>query len=281
MSLVLRAFVLFAPLLSLVASAATIPTATVTLRSIDEPLDAGSTYMRYTARENALHKPAEHETNADRLRRGLPPLPPRINLHKNKHTPTKSSPQHHASASSKPTKGNVHVKHHKSGKFLGFLSKNHKSPHVQRFTITSDPEEAMTVRARTPSPDIPSSLTITNPEDGFVNLGFVTGPASAGAKLAPRSANYAVLSGTDETRGGDPPAAADAAYGSGSVESAVWTYESQSQTLTPKWVNPDGSLAITKLVYLPRQDALLVTGDEQELGDTFGDDIVPVVFELV
>lgn len=103
MSLVLRAFVLLAPLLSLVASAATLPTTALTVRSIDEPLDAQSTYMRYTARENALHKPVARETNADRLRRGLPPLAPF-------RKPTKTN--HHPSSSSSACSGKVSARVH-------------------------------------------------------------------------------------------------------------------------------------------------------------------------
>ncbi|KAH7092884.1 hypothetical protein BKA62DRAFT_64231 [Auriculariales sp. MPI-PUGE-AT-0066] len=304
-------------------------------RSIDAaPFADGhlsSAMRRHTAADVAAHVPAERDTNASRMRRGLPPIPPvrrvphniQPNAHqaaatdskqytnngssgKNGHQKNKNKNKHHghgkggnvaiqvpsgtsdepatapsASPSAVPVSGSLVVVREESNEVLGLVSRSPHASDIQRFGLTTDPKDALTVTLRSPSAIVPGALSISDPENGYHHLGFVTGPSSLNARLDESSESHVLLTATDHTAAGSTPQAAGAAYGSGLVESSVWTLDRRDGQLTARWINADGFNAGARMMYLPRENALLVTGNVEHIKRTFDEDAVPVVLRLV
>ncbi|KAJ7896498.1 hypothetical protein B0H13DRAFT_1885117 [Mycena leptocephala] len=108
------------------------------------------------------------------------------------------------------------------------------------------------------SPDSPNSINLqaTNGQSAARPLmGAVSGFASTSNEFSAGSYNYAYVAGTTQTAAGAPPDSAaansftDATGIPESSESAVWIYDPVTQALTAQWINTDGSMPGTHIVW--------------------------------
>jgi hypothetical protein len=204
-------------------------------------------------------------TNAGRLARGLPLLRPRFSNILPGRSPTRVHAQR-SSPSNVPVSGVVKVTRVDTGAQVGYIANTYVSPSTQRFGITTNIGQALTVAFTTLAG--PNNVVETNGPDGaHPFLGFVVGPADSDNDLGSGSFNYILLTGTSPTTSGSPPAAVGNSYDSGDSESMVWTYDSSS--LTAQWVNTDGSHPSTTLWYLPSANGLVAVGDPTSFSASF------------
>ncbi|EPQ55300.1 hypothetical protein GLOTRDRAFT_138893 [Gloeophyllum trabeum ATCC 11539] len=132
-------------------------------------------------------------------------------------------------------------------------------------------------------------IATSNGAAAYPHLGLVAGAANTAPtnNLAAGSSNYAYLSGVAQTSPGAPAVAAGNTYTAASgraagTESAIWTYDAASGAVGAQWINGDGSVAPTYVVYSQADSSLLATGDVAKFRDAFGSANKPVVtFKLI
>ncbi|KZV83738.1 hypothetical protein EXIGLDRAFT_306152 [Exidia glandulosa HHB12029] len=248
---------------------------------------------------------AHHErmTNAMRLRRGLPPLRPRVIPRQPlAGTPTTSDGLHLAaraspspSPSSQPSgvppppsfEGVVKLTSKLDGSFVGFISKSFQI--FGEFGVVTSLDDALSVsiaglRSGLNGPvDVRGSNGAQSPVDF---LGAVNGFASDSDVLAPGSSNYKYLAGVGSTPAWSSPASSNAnafTQATGieeASESAIWFVNTFSKELSAQWINPDGKPALhTEVLFYPSDNVLVLTGDVAAFTADFGD-AVPVTLSL-
>ncbi|KAG9047334.1 hypothetical protein FS837_002495 [Tulasnella sp. UAMH 9824] len=191
-------------------------------------------------------QPVQLDTNAKRFAKGLPPLSPSKSRH------YKASPVRRTGASPLPPitySGVIKVYNSDNGNPIGYISS--AAPgydysalyQVQtyldstalrvHFTVpggttgTVTDLNMVTENSKVHNADIANYLGLTAPYDGTIVSG-----GSVPARMA----------GTLQTSVGSPPVSGANTWSSDSkVESAVWTVDVSTWSLTLKWINPDGS----------------------------------------
>lgn len=134
------------------------------------------------------------------------------------------------------------------------------------YGITTDAEDALQVQYADCGNNLPVDLVTMNGVADFTFFGGITGFANTAPNLDPGSANYAYLGGVTPTAPSSPPesAANSFSYATGrqeDVESAIWRVNSADGAVTARWVNTDGSMPTTNIVYYEPEDFLLLSGD--------------------
>ncbi|KAJ7261303.1 hypothetical protein B0H12DRAFT_1106186 [Mycena haematopus] len=94
-------------------------------------------------------------------------------------------------------------------------------------------------------------------------LGLVQGREDTSSGLAGGSSNYLYLASTEQTSPNATPQNVDNSGGPYPSESAVWTHDAVTDTLTANWVNPDGSLAPTN-PFIANGNAIYFSGNRQQ-----------------
>ena len=145
-------------------------------------------------------------------------------------------------------------------------------------------------------------LTI-NSQNGiadFTFLGGISGFVSDSPNLASGSTNYAYLGGVTPSKytfpfvlpiltvwsaaPRSPPvsAANSFTFATGrqeDVESAIWQVDTANGAVTAQWVNTDGGLPATSIVYYEPEDFLLLSGDAAAFERQYGaSSVVAVTF---
>jgi hypothetical protein len=105
--------------------------------------------------------------------------------------------------------------------------------------------------------------------------------------------SYAYIAGTTQAPAGPAFTEGDNAFSAATgipanIESAVWSYDPDTQAITAQWINTDGSTPATHIVYATERktlfsysmilfltlmsltESLILTGDVETFGSTFG-----------
>ncbi|KAJ3881636.1 hypothetical protein F5051DRAFT_95635 [Lentinula edodes] len=194
------------------------------------------------------------DTNGYRLARGLPPLPPRdFGRNKPGYEPT---PVLRARASPSPSSvarfsGRLQVRFN-NGSTIGYVQDQSGLP----VSGGSDLQISITTSS-TRKEQLNIVATTTNfPSPSFVGASS-QGPDNA--TIGTGSSNFVHVSIVQKTDVLSKPI--KSGNGNTSVESAIWTVDLSTKELTAQYVNQDGSLPTTFLVYDNATTNLYLTGD--------------------
>ncbi|KAJ7511630.1 hypothetical protein B0H11DRAFT_709766 [Mycena galericulata] len=197
-------------------------------------------------------------TNAEQFQRGLPPLPPRRQRSLTAH-PAKRSATRRALVTVTGAIG-IHINNQILAFFTGTLN--------SAGNYGGQGEGNPTIVSVTYYPD--SLSTPVNLQDTDSGA-FIGGVTVASDNLGPSNSNYDFLGPVEQT-------------GSG-IESAIWLYDPGSGSLTPQWVNTDGGLPTTQLVYVEGQfehdSKFVLTGDSADYIASVSNPSVVVTFTLL
>ncbi|KAJ3795229.1 hypothetical protein GGU11DRAFT_758519 [Lentinula aff. detonsa] len=195
-------------------------------------------------------------TNGYRLARGLPPLPPReFGRKKPGFEPT---PVLRTRASPSPSSvvrytGRLQVRS-SDGSTIGYvqdklgLPVSGGSDLTISLTASSTRKKQLNIVATATSFPSPFYLGASNQGSGNATIG--TG-----------SSTFLQFSNVQKTDALSQPVRVKSGNGDTSVESAIWAINSTTKELTAQYVNPDGSLPNTILVYNDANDRLYFVGD--------------------
>lgn len=224
----------------------------------------------------------KRETNADRLRRGLGPLPPTLNAARSflkpRASPTPCAPLTSAT-------GTIQLNKVSDGSLVGYVSNIYDSQ--DSYTITSNVGSALQVSLPFLSPfGTPIDITAINgPDSKNILLGAVGG--SPGFDLQSGQLGTAYLSGTGHTGAGSPPSSTagtsmQAVGYDAPSESQIWTLDCVGLTFTATWTNSDDTQpAATTIFYNPTVKYLGLTGDLDVLNGVFNEGAFAVTFTFV
>lgn len=219
-------------------------------------------------------------TNAELLRRGLPPKDPflRRGTPVRRHQPS-SRPDHggdhngnngnhngdHDGDHNKNTHTGVIEVLDSDNNVLGYIAKNLVNGGAQ---AGYDPSlaNALTVSFKSKgNSDKEVNIVATNFNPSWNFLGMIQGRDDSDSTMKSGSYQYGYLGGVGSpgTKRGDTPTLIDNSYFIGSprtAETAVWVYDSNTGELTPHWVNPDGTTP--NIQYWTQSTGLYFGGDE-------------------
>ncbi|KAJ3866303.1 hypothetical protein EV359DRAFT_79660 [Lentinula novae-zelandiae] len=194
------------------------------------------------------------DTNGYRLARGLPPLPPRdFGRNKPGYEPT---PVLRARASPSPSSvarfsGRLQVRFN-NGSTIGYVQDQSGLP----VSGGSDLQISITTSS-TRKEQLNIVATTTNfPSPSFVGA---SSQGSGNATIGTDSSNFVHVSIVQKTDVLSKPI--KSGNGNTSVESAIWIVDLSTKELTAQYVNPDGSLPTTFIVYDNATTNLYLTGD--------------------
>ncbi|KAJ7104932.1 hypothetical protein C8R44DRAFT_858714 [Mycena epipterygia] len=197
------------------------------------------------------------ETNADRFRRGLGPLPPTRRDRNKLSSRASAVPCTRLSNNV----GRIQIRR-LAGDKIGFVGDRYND------------DDAYRVRARR------AALSVTvppvTPFGGAIDLIAVNPPDSSNpyfgavsnglGNLGAEEAGFAYLSGiSNSVRSNSPPSfnagTSLTLNGHGGVETQIWTMNCQTHEITAQWINADGSQPPTTIFYDPRGKFLGLTGN--------------------
>jgi len=239
----------------------------------------------------------ERDTNAYRFSHGLPPVMQNGGMKKEmkrKMPYVGQALRPRASAlpggnTAKGTQGcgTMSVNNAETSEFLGFIS-----------SVVTSNSALIPILDTDDSPlDVCFAAADGNTDSGIVNLFMqnVDNPSlpprsvvlfngilgSTGAALSVGSSNYAYLLGGDETSLDSVPAAMTTVP-SDTGESAIWTYDTFTDVLSSRWVNPNGDIIVPAFFLYSNNDVevLGITGDFSLFSDAYGH-AIQVVISLV
>ncbi|KAF9534170.1 hypothetical protein CPB83DRAFT_879443 [Crepidotus variabilis] len=216
-------------------------------------------------------------TNAYRLRRGLPPLPP-VKKRTGALYPRASC------ASLSSNKGVIAVTKVSTNTIIGYVRKTFDGQNSYTFGPLSN---ALTVSLPSGS-SVNSNFEITavnGPDAAHPFFGAVGG--SGGYNFSPGQLGYAYLAGTGHTAPNSPPSSTagtsiqSLGY-NGPAESSIWSINCMSHQLTAKWTNADSSQPPTSLFYDPPVDFVGLIGDKNKFDSVFtGEGAYTITFTFV
>ncbi|THG95569.1 hypothetical protein EW026_g6111 [Hermanssonia centrifuga] len=202
-------------------------------------------------------------SNAQRLARGLPPNKPRL-----RRTVPSSSPTPACS----PTTGALRALSTDADMPLDGYVNATPNPYGE-FGYTTDQVAAMIVTVSPCGDGSPINVVSSNSVKSMPYLGGIEGFADDSPDLEPREFNYMVLGGVTQTSPHATPQNGANSYTAATgnskyIESAIWTID-DAGVLSAQWVNTNGSLPATILVYVPSADSFALVGDVDAFEETF------------
>ncbi|KAJ7039563.1 hypothetical protein C8F04DRAFT_1085704 [Mycena alexandri] len=197
------------------------------------------------------------ETNAERLRRGLSPLPP---TRRDKLNP-RPSPQPCGPLSS--SWGYIAVTESDGG-FIGYIRQTFNAQQV--YTVTTSKSSALEVTLPSTSPySGPFNILAVNGQDKrHPYLGAVGG--ESGYHFSHGHSGSAYLSGTGASPANSPPSSSagtsmqSIGY-KGPAESQIWSMDCKTKVITAQWTNTDSSQPETTIFYDAVEKYLGLTSD--------------------
>jgi len=211
------------------------------------------------------------ETNASRLRRGLPPLPPRI-------SPRDKGATASASASARPTQSanpvdtvswaeHLHPRQLSgqiqvfagNGSSLGYVTGRDSAP-IYGISLNAG---SGNLRVRTTSRGDAFALLTTTPT--------LSGPSYLGAlasnDLALHELPKVALSNVDQAPSNSRTAVLNRAFG----QSPIWSINSSTQELEARYTNPDGTKSPLLAVFDSHENELYFVGDVDVYNAVYAD----------
>ncbi|KAF5339332.1 hypothetical protein D9611_009875 [Ephemerocybe angulata] len=240
----------------------------------------------------------ERITNAERLRRRLPLLPPAAKR-SNALAPRASAdrallprasfarraPLPRASCTALPNSiGRLRIHRSDDDSFLGYVGGIWDEQNSYTYSTIAD---ALRVQLSPSSGDGPLEIIAIDggPDPAYPYLGAVGG--SAGYNFNAKQMGYAYLAGTGHTPANSPPSfnaghSIQALGYQGPAESTVWSLDCLSLQVTPQWTNADGSQPPTSVFFDAEGGWLALVGDFGEFTTTFPNEgafLVDIRFE--
>ncbi|WWC90513.1 uncharacterized protein L201_005449 [Kwoniella dendrophila CBS 6074] len=214
-------------------------------------------------------EPTVKETNGDRLKRGLAPLPPKRRYQSGVLSDIASRQDPTCVGN---TNGLLEI-FTTGGTQLGYLSAIYDGQNS--YTYTTNIANALTVFApglNVTGPGNQAQITAINgPDPNFPAIGAVEG--SGGANFNSGQVGYAYLSGSGQTPQGSPPSTSagnsiQALEYSGGSESTIWSLDCAGN-VAAQWTNADGSQPATSIFYDGAVDFLGLVGDFATFQSTY------------
>ncbi|KAJ6457118.1 hypothetical protein C8R47DRAFT_1227553 [Mycena vitilis] len=205
----------------------------------------------------ALHP--EKETNADRFRRGLGPLPP---------TPRGSDHLNPRPSSQPCTRlsnnvGTLRVRSLSTGKDIGYIGAR---VNAEKAYTVGGRSRALVVAVPPTAPFGQAiNLIAANPEDS--RYPFFGAVENGRGNLGPGNTGVAILAAVASAvrSGGTPSSTAGTSLtlaGHGGIETQIWTINCQTRQITAQWTNSDGSHPRSTTIFFdPDREVLGLTGD--------------------
>ncbi|TFK43108.1 hypothetical protein BDQ12DRAFT_642516 [Crucibulum laeve] len=207
-------------------------------------------------------------TNARRLAEGLPLNPPKRRTHTEVSRALPSG-----TPSNDVRQGIIQV--FTGDILLGYVKAATNS--FGEYGITADAAQALLVSvdvtdAATGVADIG---TINGPDASYPFFGGIVGFSSSNDDLASGSFNYVYLGATTQTEPNSPPVDGANSFThatslSKKIESAIWTFDASTNTLTSQWINTDSSSPATFIGYYASDNVFILTGDKTTFTNNFG-----------
>lgn len=209
-------------------------------------------------------------TNAKRLAAGLPLMPPRRRHHPGAQHPKPSSTPGNPGC----TDGHLEVRD-KSGKSLGYVRNTVNSYGQYGLTNSADNRLIVSVDLEAAKSGAGDIKTKNGPDSNLPFFGGIVGYSSDCncGNLKQNSRNYVYLGATTQTSALAPPSQGSNSFSaktklSRNIQSAIFKYDSATSSLTPQWINEDGSAPATHLGYTG--DSLILVGDEDSFVKNVG-----------
>ncbi|KAJ7664741.1 hypothetical protein B0H17DRAFT_1255986 [Mycena rosella] len=220
-------------------------------------------------------------TNAQRLKRGLPPLPPVARWSPTRHAlAPRASPV--LCTTTQTISGLIEVTDSSTGVFYGYVTTDYFMGYS-----TVDPTENLRTVSITiscnPNADDLVGLNVASGTDDHPYFGAIMSYYATDNDMSSATDNYAWMGTTDLTTavptvvGNSPQDAQGAEQAS---ESRVWTYDPATAALTLTWYNTDGSAGTTIPVKVG--SILYATGNVEQLAGRFNrPDVRIIKYRLV
>jgi hypothetical protein len=181
--------------------------------------------------------------------------------------------------------GVIEVLNANNNNVLGYVSKNLVNGGAQ-YGYDPSIANALIVSFTTDQSGSGSDLDIstTNSNPSWPLLGLVQGRDDTDSNFTPGSYEYGYLGGVANpgTQPGDRPTLIDNSYFIGSprtAETAVWTFNSATGTLTPVWINQDGTTPA--LQTWTQSTGLYIGGDQSAFFARYPAPVTPVTYVFV
>ncbi|KDN34899.1 hypothetical protein RSAG8_12039, partial [Rhizoctonia solani AG-8 WAC10335] len=105
-------------------------------------------------------------------------------------------------------------------------------------------------------------------------LGGISGFFNEGDDLTFGSYHYASIGLTTQTPSGSTPSIGANSFDKiqdykQKIESAIWSFNSATKLLTPRWVNTDKSAPKNHLIYVDKQNVVVITANKDEFVEKF------------
>lgn len=206
---------------------------------------------------------AKQETNAERLTRGLTPLPPRFRSILPGFLPTRSYGAKRSAVSPQPPSppntysGMIQVRN-SEGRSLGYLKNWAGVSPINGVNFGSEQEDLHVSFTLPPGTNGPFDILVTNPNFEKPYYAGVSTGSTPGSLAAQRSNTIAFIN-VPQTPPGSPPILSSTA--SVYVESSIWFFDGETKEITAQFINPDGSKPPTIFAYNIRNNQIFFVGD--------------------
>ncbi|KAF8747005.1 hypothetical protein RHS02_00630, partial [Rhizoctonia solani] len=140
--------------------------------------------------------------------------------------------------------------------------------------LTNSSTEAIEVTFTPKNTSTQMDLSVTGANVNTPALGGIVGFFNEGDDLKAGSYHYAYIGLTSRTPSGAVPQTGVNSFDqvqnyNRKIESAIWSFNSSTKSVTPQWVNTDRSTPQNILLYVDKQNVLIITGDKGKFGETF------------
>ncbi|KAF8753664.1 hypothetical protein RHS01_06828 [Rhizoctonia solani] len=140
--------------------------------------------------------------------------------------------------------------------------------------LTNSSTEAIEVTFTPKNTSTQMDLSVTGANVSTPALGAIVGFFNEGDDLKAGSYHYAYIGLTSRTPSGAVPQTGVNSFDqvqnyNRKIESAIWSFNSSTKSVTPQWVNTDRSTPQNILLYVDKQNVLIITGDKGKFGETF------------
>ncbi|KAL4264893.1 Glycoside hydrolase family 131 protein [Pleurotus pulmonarius] len=205
---------------------------------------------------------AKQETNAERLARGLTPLPPKFRSIVPGFLPTRSYGAKRGTVSPQPPSPNtysgmVQVRNSED-RSIGYLKNWAGTSTINGVNFGSEDEDLHVSFTLPPGSNGPFDILVTNPNFEKPHYAGVSTGSTPGS-LAAQISNAIAFTNVPQTPPGSLPilGGATSVY----VESAIWFFDPETKEITAQFINPDGSKPPTIFAYNIRNNQIFFVGD--------------------
>ncbi|KAJ7493697.1 hypothetical protein FB451DRAFT_1215152 [Mycena latifolia] len=264
----MRSFNVLLTLAALASTALAIasPTRTSAKRFSIDGLEGMSPSRRHTPYIGDVTVKRDAATNAQRLARGLPPLPP-------KRRSGRAALARRSAGVPVSYTGTIQVTNAGTGAVVGYVYQ--ASGSTNHFGVTTDMSSALSFMLSVDSTVVSSSginiaATTSTYATTWPYMGGIVGVINTNANLASGSPNFAYVQGTSLTPDDSPAASVSNSYPTiEKSESAIWNYDASTGAISAQWINIDGSAPATAIVYVAGSNALVLAGDASVFASSF------------